>query len=448
MKSKKMFAVLLGMMMMASSVSVMAQSEIKITINNEAVNFEDAKPFVDGNNLTLVPLRFISEKLGAEVKWDKQAQKVTVIQDSQEVVLTVGQAQMVVSGQAETIKTKPVIKNGSVFVPVKCIGEVLGVEVKWLEETGTVAIVTKQSEVLPGETIIAKVNDEVVTAREVLAQINYEMAMMQYQYQYDASYFETDEGKAYIKKRKAELVDYIIKNKVALIKGKEMKLEPSSKEVEAQFNATKSEYKSEAEFKEALVNAGLTEETYKKQISDSITITNVMNEMSKKVTATDAEIKAYYEANSAEYVHAPGANMYHILVATEEEAKKVKAEYDKGASFADLAKKYGTDGTKDNGGELGYIEYDSRAYDQDFLNGAKTLTEGQVSDPVKTQFGFHLIKVTNVHKEVYTTPLEEVKEEIKAAVIAKKATPSIYEQLEKWGQEMSVEKHEELINRL
>lgn len=444
MKSKKMFALILGMMMMSSSISTLAQSQVKVTINNEQVSFDEAGPFVDRNNRTLVPLRFISEKLGAQVKWDSKAQTVTVTASSQEVVLTVGQAQMIVNGVKTTMDTKPVMKDGRVFVPVKYISEVLGVEVKWIAEESTVAI----SNELPGNTVVAKVNDEVVTAREVIAQINYEIAMMQYQYQYDASYFETDEAKAYIKERKAEIVDYIIKNKVALIKGKEMKLQPTAAEVNAQLNETKASYESEADFKEALANAGLTEEAYKSQISDSMTITNVINEISKKVTATDAEIKAYYESHSTDYVNAPGANMYHILVATKEEAEAVKAEYDKGTSFADLAKKYGTDGTKNYGGALGYIPYESRSYDQDFLNGAKTLEEGQVSEPVETQFGWHLIKVDNVHKEVYTTPLEDVKEEIKAAVISEKATSTIYSQIEAWEKEMTVEKYDALISKL
>lgn len=444
MKSKKMFALILGMMMMSTSVSTFAQGQVKVTINNEQVSFDEAGPFVDSNNRTLVPLRFISEKLNAQVKWDSKDQTVTVTAPDQEAVLTVGQAQMVVNGSKMTMDTKPVMKDGRVFVPVKYISEVLGVEVKWVAEESTVAI----SNELPKSTVVAKVNDEVVTAREVMAQLNYEMAMMQYQYQYDANYFETDEAKAYMKERKGEIVDYIIKNKVALIKGREMKLEPTAAQINAQLDETKAGYESEAGFKEALENAGLTEEAYKKQISDSMTITNVINEISKKVTATDAEIEAYYEAHSADYTNEPGANMYHILVETKEEAEAVKAEYDKGTSFADLAKKYGTDGTKDNGGALGYIPYESRNYDKDFLNGAKTLEEGQVSEPVQTQFGWHLIKVDHVHKEIYKTPLEEVKEEVKEAVISAKGTETIYNQIEEWEKEMKVEKYDELISKL
>lgn len=444
MKAKKMLAIILGMMTMVASVSTMAKNPLKVTINDEVVTFKEGAPFIDANNRILVPLRLMSETLGAEVKWDKATQTTTITQENKEVKLTIGEAKMLVNGEMQAMDTKPVLKDGNVYVPVKYIGEVFGTKVQWLPEENTLAL----SNELPGDTVIAKVNDEVIVARDVLAQINYEMAMMQSQYQYDASYFESEEAKAYIKERKAEIVDYIIKNKVALIKGKEMKLVPTTDEVMAQVSEVKASYETPAAFEAALANAGLTQEAYMKQIGDGITITNVINEISKKVKATDSEIKAYYEAHSADYVNAPGANMAHILVATEEEAKAVKAEYDKGTSFADLAKKYGTDGTKDHGGELGYIEYASRAYDQDFLAGAKTLKEGEVSAPVKTQFGWHLIKVTNVHQEVYSTPLEEVKAAIEKAVIAEKATPTIYEQLEKWQQEMTVEKYEDLINKL
>ncbi len=444
MKSRKMLTAILGMLMMGSSVSVMAQGQVKVRINNEVVSFNEASPFVDSNNRTLVPLRLISEKLGADVKWDSDAQKVRVISEGKEAMLIVGQSKMVVNGEEKVMDTKPVVKEGRVFVPVKYIGEVLGVETKWIAKENTVAI----SNELPGSTIVAKVNDEEIIARDIQVQLNYEKAMLLYQGQIDESYFETEEAKAYMKERKAEIVDYIIKNKVALVKGREMKLEPKSEEIMSEFNETKLGYGSEEAFKEALASSGLTEESYKKQISDRMTITNVIDAISKKVTATDAEIKAYYEAHSVDYVNQPGANMYHILVATKEEAEKVKAEYDKGTSFADLAKKYGTDGTKDNGGALGYIPYESRDYDKDFLEGAKTLGEGEVSKPVETQFGWHLIKVDNVHKEVYTTPLEEVKEQIKSVVITQKLTPAIYDQIEEWEAKMTVEKYEDLINKL
>ncbi|WP_054740183.1 stalk domain-containing protein [Cellulosilyticum ruminicola] len=448
MKSKKMFTVLLGMIMAVSTNVMAAPKAINVTINNEAVQFEGVKPFVDKNNCTLVPLRFISEKLGADVKWDAKVQQATISQEGKEVILTVGKAEMLINGKKASMDTKPVKKEGSIFVPVKCIREVLGVETKWVKETSTVAISKQAVEPVNMTDIVAKVGDEVITVREIEAQVSYEIAVMQLQYQYESSFFKSEEGKKLIADRKKEVVDYIIKNKVALIKGKELKLEPKTSEVDTEFKAAKASYPSEAEFKAALSTTGLTEEGYKERIKENMTITNIMDKISKEITVSDQELKDYYNANIVDYMYAPGANMYHILVATEEEANKIKEEYNRGASFADLAKKYGTDGTKDEGGALGYIQYESRAYDQDFLNGAKELKEGEVSAPVKTQFGYHLIKVTNVHKDIYTTPLEEVKDQVKEAVISDKATPAIYEQIEKWEAEMQIERNEDIINRL
>lgn len=444
MKTRKMLAILFGMLMAIPSGAVMAQKSVSVTINNENVVFKDVAPFIDSNNRTLVPLRFISEELGAQVEWDQVSGTATIMKDNMKVILTVGQTTMIVDGKTKEMDTKPIMQDGRLFVPVKYIGEILNVEVKWLAKDNTVVIMPG----ITGDAVVAKVGDLTITAKDILDQLEYEMMMIQYQYQYDDSFFETEEAKQYMEQRKGELVDYIIKNKVALIKGRELKLEPTVTEVNNEFNKAKEDYGTAAEFEKALVNSGLTVERYKAQIKDSLTISNVAKYISNHIAVTNAEIKSYYESNSGNYTMAPGAEMSHILVATEEEAKAIKAEYDKGTSFAELAKKYGTDGTKDTGGELGYIAYDSSYYDQDFLNGAKTLEEGQVSNPVKTQFGWHLIKVLNVHKEAYRVPLEEIKEDLKNIIISEKATEFIYSQLDEWGKEMTIEKYEDIITKL
>ncbi len=444
MKARKMLSILLGMLILVPSGAVMAQKSVSVTINNEKVVFEDGAPFIDSNNRTLVPIRFISEELGAHVEWDQLAQTVTIIKKEMKVNLTVGQKTMIVSGKTKTMDTSPIMKEGRLFVPVKYIGELLDVDVEWLSKENTVAITPG----ITSDAVVAKVNDLTVTAKDIFDRLDYEMMMIQYQYQYDDSFLESEEAKQYMEARKIELVDYIIKNKVALIKGKELKLEPTKAEVDHAFIKVKENYETVAAFEKALVNSGLTEALYKAQIKDDLTISNTYKYISNKISVTNAEIKSYYDSNSGDYLVRAGAEMSHILVATEEVAKAIKVEYDKGTSFAELAKKYGTDGTKDIGGELGYMEYNSSAYDRDFLNGAKTLEEGQVSNPVQTQFGWHLIKVSNVHKDEYQMPVEKVKEEIKNIIISEKATKFISSQLDEWGKEMTIEKYEDVINKL
>lgn len=101
----------------------------------------------------------------------------------------------------------------------------------------------------------------------------------------------------------------------------------------------------------------------------------------------------------------------HIIVATEEEAKKALNEIKAGADFAEVAKTYSIDGTKDNGGDLGWMGLEDQNWDKDFLKAAFTLTQvGEISAPIQSQFGYHLIQL--VGRSV--NPVDETKfEEMK-----------------------------------
>lgn len=81
----------------------------------------------------------------------------------------------------------------------------------------------------------------------------------------------------------------------------------------------------------------------------------------------------------------------HILVETEDEAKAVKAELDKGADFAELAKKKSKDPGSADGGDLGFFTKEQMV--PEFSTVAFALEPGKTSDPVKSQFGWHIIKV-------------------------------------------------------
>ena len=81
----------------------------------------------------------------------------------------------------------------------------------------------------------------------------------------------------------------------------------------------------------------------------------------------------------------------HILVSSESEAKALKSEIDEGASFEELAKKYSKCPSGKNGGDLGYFRRGQMV--KEFENAAFDTEINKVSDPIKTQFGYHLIKV-------------------------------------------------------
>lgn len=110
----------------------------------------------------------------------------------------------------------------------------------------------------------------------------------------------------------------------------------------------------------------------------------------KAATTADAMKKVYEEA-SKQITGEQEVRARHILVETEDEAKAVKAELDKGADFAELAKKKSKDPGSADGGDLGFFTKEQMV--PEFSAVAFALEPGKISDPVKSQFGWHVIKV-------------------------------------------------------
>jgi peptidyl-prolyl cis-trans isomerase C len=125
---------------------------------------------------------------------------------------------------------------------------------------------------------------------------------------------------------------------------------------------------------------------------------------------TDAEIQAAYDKVKAEAVE-PEYLAHHILVPTEAEANKLIADLNKKAKFDDLAKKYSKDpGSAKNGGALDWS--DRRAYVPEFSNALAGLKKGETTKtPVKTQFGYHIIRLDDTRKP-QIPPLEAVRGEV------------------------------------
>lgn len=146
-------------------------------------------------------------------------------------------------------------------------------------------------------------------------------------------------------------------------------------------------------------------ESIKPQIAQQLLIDNILKEK-----VTDSTLKSEYESIKKESEGKQEAKASHILVADEKTAKEVKEKLDKGEKFTDLAKKYSTDeGSKANGGELGYFmkgqlvpEFEAQVF---------SMKKGAVSQPVKTQFGYHIIKLEDV-RPLKVPSFEEVKPSI------------------------------------
>ncbi|MBP3886395.1 MAG: peptidyl-prolyl cis-trans isomerase [Cellulosilyticum sp.] len=291
--------------------------------------------------------------------------------------------------------------------------------------------------------IIARVEGEPIYK----TMLDNEMMQMEYYMQlyYGEDYKSNPEVMEQYDAYKKDVVESLIEAEILVHKAKEMKsIKVDEKEIEEQLEATKASFPTEEEFNKGLEESGMTLEDLKENIEKNLLVTKLISEYTEnKVEVKDEEIETYYNENIANYTTKPGANIYHILVDSEEKANEVLDKYNAGTSFADLAAEYGTDGTATQGGALGFIEYDTTSYDQDFMAGAKELGEGEISQPVKTQFGWHLIKVDGVQKEEVVQPLEEVKETIEATLRSSKAETLLMEDLEKWKEDVNVVRFEE-----
>ncbi|ADO55025.1 copper amine oxidase N-terminal domain-containing protein [Paenibacillus polymyxa] len=106
---------------------------IEVLLNAKKIQFPDAKPFQDGNDYVMVPIRFVSEALGAKVGWEKTGGQlaVSIKNDAHAVNMTVGQNTATVDGQTKTYETKIILKQNRTFVPLRLVSEGLGQTVEW-----------------------------------------------------------------------------------------------------------------------------------------------------------------------------------------------------------------------------------------------------------------------------------------------------------------------------
>ncbi|WP_299661385.1 peptidylprolyl isomerase [uncultured Ruegeria sp.] len=124
---------------------------------------------------------------------------------------------------------------------------------------------------------------------------------------------------------------------------------------------------------------------------------------------TDEAIQAAYDAQFAEFEGEDEFNASHILVESEDEAKAIKAQLDEGADFAELAKVNSTGPSGPNGGALGWFGKGQMV--PEFEGAVLGLEKGQISEPVQTQFGWHLVSL-NDKRKTQAPELEVVREEL------------------------------------
>lgn len=240
------------------------------------------------------------------------------------------------------------------------------------------------------EGVKAKVNDEVITQEEYDEHLSVYKKMAESQYGPGAWEMEISEGQTMGSYYESTLLDQLIMDTLLVEAAGKEGITATDEILAEELQNFKSYLDTEEEYKKFLENYGMTEEYLKESLRKEYLINHYLQIKIESLQPTDEELQTLFnDLKMNEKVRAS-----HILVDTEEEAKAVIDRIDKGEGFEELAKELSKDtGSGANGGDLDYFEYTDMV--QPFSEAAFAMEIGEVSEPVKSEFGYHIIKVTD-----------------------------------------------------
>ncbi|MBN6888083.1 peptidylprolyl isomerase [Cytobacillus horneckiae] len=211
------------------------------------------------------------------------------------------------------------------------------------------------------------------------------------------------------------VLDTLISDEIIRQEMKKENIKVSDKEIAEEMEAYMDTFGGEDTFNEVLKNSGVDVSIIEKNIMTYLASKKILE---PKIEITDEEIQTYFDENKDSFDKEEEVEASHILVDDEKTAKEVVKKIEQDEDFAELAKEYSTDtATKDNGGELGFFAKGDMV--KEFEEKAFGMENGDISEPVKTEYGYHIIKVTD-KQEPKKAELEEVKDEIKDILLESK----------------------------
>lgn len=448
--------------------------------NSEAVvdsTNKDVYPFIkDGR--TLVPVRFISENLGAEVEWDDSTKAVTVKLNNKTVQLTIGSKNIYINGVEKEIDVPAQIMNERTFIPLRALVEALDKKVFW-DDRGLIVIsdnenilnkvtdkgminelITKISEV---KNIIVSINGQEVSVEEFRIIFNAFKLSMEQQGITDMN--TLIEGKKAVELAKDRALQALVQYKLESQNSRQKSIALSDEEVKRINDEVNTVSTNNPIIQGELNNNEYTLEDLRSvyielNIANKFRNTTFIDLMSK-INPTDKEVLSYYNTNKELYkAEEETVRVKHILIKTvddnykelanQEELKK-KAEdilgrAKSGEDFALLAKQYSEDpGSKDNGGEY---TFGRGKMVKEFEDMSFSLMLGEISGLVKTVYGYHIIKLEEKYEKNQVMPFESVKNNVILNLQQKKAEEMYNNIIEDWKKNSEIIKNDEIFNSI
>lgn len=294
--------------------------------------------------------------------------------------------------------------------------------------TSTILISAMTLTACTSKDVVAKVNGQTISKTEF--ESIYKSEKSKYEGMYGPEFFEQkgQDGKTMDETLKSSILEQLVMKEIIMQKAKEQKIMPKDEEVNKELENLKKMF-GEEEFKKSLENEGITVEELKNNIKTQMTIEKYRESFLKDTKITDKEVEKHFNENKDKYITIKAS---HILVEKEDEAKKILEELKNGADFGEMSKKSIEPGAEERKGDLGYFGKGQMV--KEFEDAAFKLKVNELSNIVKTEHGYHIIKVTDRKDKI-----EDLKEQVKADL----ENIKFEEKLESLRKESKVKTYEE-----
>ena len=306
---------------------------------------------------------------------------------------------------------------------------------------------------------VATVNGEKIPAKYFETYVNWTKLVYESNYGYTSSVWKTemedtasssdsksksDEKQTYWDAFKSQILVSMEQSEVVYQKAKEVKVTPTDKEVQEQVDTFNETVNSNDSTKEQAKKAGINDEFLKYILTRELAYSAYKEYYNKNTKVDESTLKKEYEKNKESYDTVTAS---HILISTQDDSGNELSDKEKAAAKqkaeevlqkAELAKEYSDDSANaSSGGNLG--DFTAGEMVEEFSNAAFALDKNEISDIVETQYGYHIIKVTDK-----ATTFNKAKDRVKSAVLSEKFNKEVTKLFE----EAKIEEKDDVVKSI